>query len=106
LKKLIVFDLDGTLASSKSALDSEMSRLMHDLLVIVKVAVISGGDWPQFEEQLLSNLHQDERLTNLSLLPTSGTKFYRYEAAAWKKILMGDNHTSRATTIRIPDGRQ
>ena len=32
MKKLIVFDLDGTLAESKSSLDSEMSRLLHDLL--------------------------------------------------------------------------
>jgi FMN phosphatase YigB (HAD superfamily) len=40
LKKLIVFDLDGTLAESKSSLDAEMSRLLHDLLGIVKVAVI------------------------------------------------------------------
>ena len=90
MKKLIVFDLDGTLAGSKSPLDSEMSRLLHDLLLIVKVAVISGGDWPQFEEQLLSKLPHDEHLTNLSLLPTSGTKFYRYDAAAWTKIYSDD----------------
>ena len=76
MKKLIVFDLDGTLAESKSSLDAEMAALLHDLLGIVKVAVISGGDWPQFEKQLLSNLPHDERLTNLSLLPTCGTKFF------------------------------
>jgi phosphomannomutase len=90
MKKLIVFDLDGTLAGSKSPLDSEMSRLLHDLLSIVKVAVISGGDWLQFETQLLSNLPKDERASNLSLLPTCGTKFYRYEATAWKKIYSED----------------
>jgi HAD superfamily hydrolase (TIGR01484 family) len=90
VKKLIVFDLDGTLAGSKSPLDSEMSGLLHDLLLIVKVAVISGGDWPQFEKQLLSNLPHDERLANLSLLPTCGTKFYRYDSAAWKKIYSED----------------
>lgn len=87
---LIVFDLDGTLAGSKSPLDSEMSGLLHDLLLIVKVAVISGGDWPQFEKQLLSNLPHDDRLANLSLLPTCGTKFYRYDSAAWKKIYSED----------------
>jgi phosphomannomutase len=90
VKKLIVFDLDGTLAGSKSPLDSEMSRLLHDLLLIVKVAVISGGDWPQFETQLLANFPHDERLANLSLLPTCGTKFYRYDATAWKKIYSED----------------
>ena len=89
VKKLIVYDLDGTLAESKSSLDTEMSALLHDLLGIVKVAVISGGDWPQFEKQLLSDLPHDERLVNLSLLPTCGTKFYQY-AGEWKKIYEED----------------
>ena len=89
MKKLIVFDLDGTLAESKSSLDTEMSALLHDLLGIVKVAVISGGDWPQFERQLLSDLPHDERLVNLSILPTCGTKFYQY-AGDWKKIYSED----------------
>jgi phosphomannomutase len=89
VKKLVVFDLDGTLAESKSSLDAEMSALLHDLLGVVKVAVISGGDWPQFEKQLLSNLPHDERLVNLSLLPTCGTKFFQY-AGDWKKLYSED----------------
>jgi phosphomannomutase len=79
MKKLIVFDLDGTLAESKSSLDTEMAALLHDLLGIVKVAVISGGDWLQFEKQVLSNLHHDELLKNLSILPTCGTKFFNIQ---------------------------
>ena len=90
MKKLIVFDLDGTLAGSKSPLDSEMSALLHDLLLIARVAVISGGDWPQFEKQLLSNLLHDKTLSNLSLLPTCGTKFYRYDSEVWTKIYSED----------------
>jgi len=43
-----------------------MSGLLHDLLGIVKVAVISGGGWPQFEKQLVSNLPHDKLLANLS----------------------------------------
>jgi HAD superfamily hydrolase (TIGR01484 family) len=89
VKKLIVFDLDGTLAESKSPLDGEMSALLHDLLGSVKVAVISGGGWPQFEKQLLSNLPHDERLVNLSLLPTCGTKFFQY-MGDWKRIYSED----------------
>jgi len=38
VKKLIVFDLDGTLAESKSSLDTEIEGLLHNLLGIVKVA--------------------------------------------------------------------
>jgi phosphomannomutase len=92
MKKLIVFDLDGTLAESKSSLDAEMSALLTALLGIVKVAVISGGNWPQFQNQLLSNLPLDERLKDLFLLPTCGTKFYQYESD-WK-LLYSEDFTS------------
>ncbi len=51
MKKLIAFDLDGTLAQSKSPIGPEMAELLTRLLGIVKVAVISGGAWPQFEKQ-------------------------------------------------------
>jgi hydroxymethylpyrimidine pyrophosphatase-like HAD family hydrolase len=51
--------------------------------------VISGGGWPQFETQLLSHLPHDERLINLFLLPTCGTKFYQY-AGAWEKLYEED----------------
>ncbi len=100
MKKLIVYDLDGTLAESKSSLDKEMSALLHDLLDIVKVAVISGGGWPQFEKQLLSNLPKDERLKNLSLLPTCGTKFFQYKEN-WKKIYSEDFTADESKKIKI-----
>jgi phosphomannomutase len=89
MKKLIVFDLDGTLAESKSPLDAEMGILLSSLIGFVKVAVISGGDWPQFKKQLLSNLPHDEHLKNLSLLPTCGTKFFQY-AGDWEKLYSED----------------
>jgi hypothetical protein len=98
MKKLIVFDLDGTLAESKSALDEEMAALLNNLLGIMKVAVISGGNWPQFEKQLLSNFTRDGQLKNLSLLPTCGTKFYKY-TGEWKKIYSEDFTTDEKKKI-------
>jgi HAD superfamily hydrolase (TIGR01484 family) len=98
LKKLIVFDLDGTLAESKSSLDPEMAGLLHDLSGIVKVAVISGGDWPQFEKQVLSHLPHDENLLNLFLLPTCGTKFFRYRGG-WEKLYSEDFTTDEKAKI-------
>ena len=89
VKKLIVFDLDGTLAASKSSLDAEMASLLHDLLGVVKVAIISGGAWPQFEKQVLSHLPQDDRLAKLSILPTCGTEFFQY-TGEWKKLYSED----------------
>jgi len=98
MKKLIVFDLDGTLAESKSSLDAEMAVLLNKLLGIVKVAIISGGGWPQFEKQILSNLPNAVRLENLSLLPTCGTQFYQYNGA-WEKIYSEDFNTEEKKKI-------
>jgi HAD superfamily hydrolase (TIGR01484 family) len=85
MKSLIVFDLDGTLAESKSALDAEMATLFAGLLAVVKVAIISGGDWPQFEKQVLARLPADTPFKALSLLPTNGTRFLQY-ADGWKTL--------------------
>ena len=85
MKKLIVFDLDGTLAASKQAVDDDMGRLFVDLLDIRSVAVISGGDWPQFERQLLGQLTPRNTFAKLFLLPTSGTKFYRFQSL-WVQV--------------------
>jgi phosphomannomutase len=85
MKKLVVFDLDGTLANSKSSIDVEMARLFDSLLAVVRTAVISGGAWPQFQKQLLAPLAPGECMTNLSLLPTCGAQFYRY-ASDWEQV--------------------
>jgi len=104
MKKLIVFDLDGTLAESKSSIDSEMATLLDSLLGIVKVSVISGGNWSQFEKQVLVHLTRDEHLKNLSLLPTCGTKFYRYESE-WK-LLYSEDFTNEEKTKIIKSLKQ
>jgi HAD superfamily hydrolase (TIGR01484 family) len=88
-KKLVVFDLDGTLSLSKSPLDEETAKLLHKLLGVIKVAVVSGGSWKQLQKQLLSQLDSGERLRNLSLLPSCGTQFYKY-GKDWEKLYSED----------------
>jgi phosphomannomutase len=43
MNSLLIFDLDGTLAESKSDLDGEMATLPLQLPGVVDVAIISGG---------------------------------------------------------------
>ena len=65
-KQLIVFDLDGTLAPSKTPMDREMCGLMEKLLQGKKAAVIGGGGYGQFKKQLLETLKiPKELLKNL-----------------------------------------
>ena len=84
MKKMIVFDLDGTLAESKAAIDDEMKTLLASLLRLMRVAIISGGAMPQFETQVVAYLPTGDELKNLSLLPTCGTRFFEYDNG-WHK---------------------
>lgn len=85
MKQLIIFDLDNTLAESKTALDEEMAGLLALLLGVAKAAIISGGDWQQFEKQVLARLTATAHLSNLSILPTCGTKYYQY-TTGWNQL--------------------
>ena len=88
MKKVIAFDLDGTLAPSKSPLPDRMAEVLNALLDKFQVCVISGGKFGQFEKQLLNNLKADpSKLEKLHIMPTCGTRYYRYDAAkkAWQQ---------------------
>jgi phosphomannomutase len=86
-KQLAVFDLDGTLAESKSSMDQEMVSLLAQLLAVRRVAVIGGGSWKVFQFQLVDNLKvADQLLQNLFLFPNTSTRFYRYEKSAWQEV--------------------
>lgn len=86
-KKLIVFDLDGTLADSKMDMDSEMAELFINLLEKKFVAVIGGGKYELFQRQLLPKLSTaGELLKKLYLFPTTSTAFYRYDEGGWKQV--------------------
>lgn len=98
MKKLIVFDLDGTLALSKSPIDDEMVGLLTGLLGVAKVAIISGGDMPQFQTQVVARLPQTDRLDNLSLEPTCGTRFYKYDNG-WQKLYSEDLNDAQRQKI-------
>lgn len=86
-KKLIVFDLDGTLTESKSDITSGMAALFCRLLKIRRVAVIGGGSYEQFQRQFLNKLKcSGEYLKNLFIFPTTSTAFYRYQKNKWSLV--------------------
>ena len=85
MKELVAFDLDGTLAESKQPLQEPMGEALANLLEVAHVAVISGGDWPQFEKQVASRLPERADRTKLWLMPTTGTKLYRFDDE-WRAV--------------------
>ncbi len=85
-KSLIVFDLDGTLAPSKSPLEPNMSKALVALLEKKKVAVIGGGSYEQFKSQLLAPFKcSPSLLKHFFIFPTTSMAFYRYNKG-WKKV--------------------
>ena len=86
MKQLIAFDLDGTLAESKQPLLQVTGAALAALLNIAEVAVISGGDWPQFEKQVIARLPKSANLARLWIMPTTGAKLYRFREGKWRGI--------------------
>lgn len=86
MKQLIAFDLDGTLAQSKQPIAPDMAELLANLLDVAAVSVISGGDWPQFQTQVVAELPPRARLERLFIMPTTGTKLYCFRDGGWQCI--------------------
>lgn len=79
--RLVAFDLDDTLAPSKSPIDPRIGALLIALAERVEVAIISGGQLEQFKVQVVDRLPDAsaETLSHVHLLPTCGTQYYRLE---------------------------
>jgi phosphomannomutase len=93
MKKVIAFDLDGTLAPSKSPLPPRIGELLNQLLDKFQVCVISGGKFEQFEKQLLRGLKTESaKLQRLHIMPTCGTRYYTFDVTEsdWKNIYAED----------------
>lgn len=108
LPALVAFDLDDTLAPSKSPVEPRMLEVFARLLDRTTVAVISGGNFEQFEMQLVDRLEraglEETSLERLHLLPTCGTRYERREGGAWRTVyrenLGPDEREAALTALR------
>ena len=102
MKKVIAFDLDDTLAVTKSPISDRMSGLLNKLLAKYQVCIISGGKYEQFITQVVDRLGADNKLLgNLHLMPTCGTRYYRYQNGAWKLEYAEDLSLEQKSQIRL-----
>jgi phosphomannomutase len=89
--RAVAFDLDDTLAVSKSRIDDRMADLLGRLIRATDVCIISGGRFEQFESQVLVHLKADpDALVSLHLMPTCGTRYYRWVDEEWQLIYAED----------------
>lgn len=106
--RMIAFDLDDTLAESKSPLSPEMARTFTQLLALRAVCIISGGRFEQFDTQVLANLPAEANLAELHLMPTCGTRYLRHVDGQWREIYahdLSDNEKQRAISALASSAR-
>lgn len=103
-RRVIAFDLDGTLAVTKSPMSDVMAERMGDLLSIYDVCVISGGKFDQFKVQLIDRLDVTQhQLSKLHIMPTSGTSYLRYDPASSEWVTQYSENLSAEQRAEIID---
>ncbi len=83
--KLVMFDLDDTLAESKCPLAPDMAEALHRLLETRYVSVISGCKWEQFLNQFVRYI-RPASYRNLIVAPVSGGQVYRWRNDSWQLV--------------------
>jgi phosphomannomutase len=109
--RLVAFDLDDTLAPSKSAIDPRIGALLIALAERVEVAIISGGQLAQFRTQVVDRLPvaSDDVRARIHLLPTCGTQYYRIGADGIETVYahaLSDDEKSRACAAVEQEARR
>jgi HAD superfamily hydrolase (TIGR01484 family) len=103
MKKVLAFDLDDTLAITKSPLHDSMVEVLSEILEHFDVCVISGGRYEQFQIQIIDQLHvSPAKLSRLHLMPTCGTRYYRFDQLdeEWKLQYAEDLTNDQKVEIR------
>jgi phosphomannomutase len=86
--RVVICDLDGTLADSKVPGEPAMLRVIERLLDDMDVGIISGGRRRLIDYQVVSRLElTPERRTRLHLLPASGTRYLRWRGDDWQTLV-------------------
>ncbi|MFC0315227.1 HAD-IIB family hydrolase [Gordonia phosphorivorans] len=100
--RLVMFDLDDTLAPSKTAMADEMVALFREMLASSLGCIISGGQMGQFQSQVLDRLGEFEHRGNLHLMPTNGTRYLRWADPEWETVYaeeLSEDQKSRALAV-------
>ena len=104
MKKVIAFDLDDTLAVTKSQISDRMSMLLGKLLESYDVCVITGGAFDQIDKQVVRRLEVPKHLLGkLHLMPTCGTRYYRYDELEDKWVRQYAEDLSKEQKARVID---
>ncbi|MDY6810599.1 HAD-IIB family hydrolase [Gordonia sp. HNM0687] len=106
---LVMFDLDDTLAPSKSPLPDQMAAVLARMLDDTMGCVISGGRFTQFEKQVIARLGDFRGAANLHLMPTCGTQYVRWSGTEWETVyaeFLSDDEKKRTLDVLETGARE
>lgn len=80
MKQLIAFDLDDTLAVTKSPISPRMAELLAELASYYDVCVLTGGLYKQIEEDVNDKLSvTPTRFAKFHFIPLNGAQYHHYD---------------------------
>ncbi|KFI68736.1 HAD-IIB family hydrolase [Bifidobacterium magnum] len=83
--KLVAFDLDGTLARSKKPMKPAMAQQLSELSSHIPLAIVSGGKMDLVQSQVIDVLTPEADRDTMHIMPTSGTRYYRWNHGGWEE---------------------
>ena len=98
--KGLIFDLDGTLAPSKSEPLQEMKDTFCAAIKHFNIAIVSGATFEQFKKQFVGHLPCSD-FSKLLLMPTNGAAMYVFENGEWK--CLEDHKLSDEEAVKITE---
>ena len=76
MKRIVLFDMDGTLTPPREPLEESLIPVLDQLSDVAEIGIVTGSDYDYLKQQVGSLLGHSKIRKKLHLLPCNGTKHY------------------------------
>ena len=76
MRKIVLFDMDGTLTPPRKELDRDLIPALRELAKISEIGIVTGSDHNYVLQQMGLLMENSEIRYKLHILPCNGTKYY------------------------------
>ena len=85
--RIVLFDMDGTLAASRKPVNHDMMAALQRLLMHSEIGIVTGSDLDYVKEQA-DEMLKGKVIPGLHILPCNGTKYYYDDPVGGKMMLL------------------
>jgi len=76
-KKIVLFDMDGTLTEPRKEFDRDLIESLRNISLFADIGIVSGSDYDYIYQQMEFLIEQTEMKYRTHILPCNGTKYYK-----------------------------